>query len=274
VSELFMTPTAALADLVLPVAWGMEHDELGYWPGWYEEIRSYPKLADPPGECWPDTKIINEVAKRLGLTEDFWDDYRDGLNEMLRPSGLTWEAFQERRVLKPTRDYRVNQYRTPSGKIEIHSEQVGKLGYEPMPSWEQLSRIVQPSEEFPLLLTNAKEEAYMATGFKHVASIRIMRPEPFVELHPDKATELGLEDGKWIYIETEKGRIKQRLSVNPGIDPRVVIAAFGWWFPERTQSAYGWRDSNINMLTGSGPDFDPSTGGITIRGIPCRVYAA
>jgi len=42
VSELFMTPTAALADILLPAAWGMEHEELGYWPGWYEEIRAYP----------------------------------------------------------------------------------------------------------------------------------------------------------------------------------------------------------------------------------------
>jgi anaerobic selenocysteine-containing dehydrogenase len=273
VSELFMTPTAALADIVLPVAWGMEHDELGYWPGWYEEIRAYPKLADPPGECWPDTKIINEVAKRLGLSADFWEDHHEGLDAMLQPSGLTYEAFKEKRVLQPKRDYRTNQYGTPSGKIEIFSEHIAKLGYEPMPLWQDLSRMVEPSDDYPLLLTNAKEEAYMTTGFKHVASIRIMRPEPFVELHPDKAKELGLEDGTWITIETQVGRIKQRLSLNPELDPRVVVAAFGWWFPEKANSAYGWRDSNINMLTASGPDYDPATGGVTMRGIPCRVYA-
>jgi len=37
-----MTPTAAMADILLPAAWGMEHEELGYWPGWYEEIRATP----------------------------------------------------------------------------------------------------------------------------------------------------------------------------------------------------------------------------------------
>ena len=271
VSELFMTPTAALADIVLPVAWGMEHDELGYWPGWYEEIRSYPKLADPPGECWPDTKIINELAKRLGLTEDFWEDHHEGLDAMLKPSGMNYKEFKEKRVLKPKRDYRANHYRTPSGKIEIYSEQLEKLGYAPMPRWQDLGRTIEPSEKYPLLLTNAKEEAYMATGFKHVASIRIMRPEPMVELHPDTAQKFGLDDGDWITIETAMGRVKQRLSLNPSIDPRVVIAAFGWWFPEK--EGLGWRESNINMLTASGPDYDPATGGVTIRGIPCTVSA-
>ena len=55
------------------------------------------------------------------------------------------------------------------------------------------------------------------------------------------------------------------------MDPRVVMPAFGWWFPEQADEGYGWRGSNLNMLTPSGPDYDPSTGGVTLRGIPCRV---
>jgi anaerobic selenocysteine-containing dehydrogenase len=274
VSELFMTPTASLADIVLPVAWGMEHDELGYWPGWYEEVRAHPKLVDPPGECWPDTKIINELAKRLGVGADFWEDDNEGLEVMLKPSGLSFDEFKKQRVLQPTKEYRPNSYRTPSGKIEIYSEQLARMGYEPLPLWQELSRRVEPTAEYPLLMTNAKEETYMATAFKHVASIRLIRPEPYVELHPNTARELGLEEGTQVYIETEIGRAKQRLSLNRAIDPRIVVAAFGWWFPERAESGYGWMESNINMLTGSGPDYDPSTGGVAMRGIPCRVYAA
>ncbi len=274
VSELFMTPTASLADIVLPVAWGMEHEELGYWPGWYEEVRAHPKLVDPPGECWPDTKIINELAKRLGLGADFWEDDHEGLEVMLKPSGLSFAEFKKRRVLRPTKEYRPNNYRTPSGKIEIYSEQVARLGYTPIPLWQELSRRLEPSDAYPLLMTNAKEEAYMATAFKHVASIRLIRPEAYVELHPNMARQLGLKDGMQVYIETEIGRVKQKLSLNHAIDPRIVIAAFGWWFPERSPSGYGWKDSNINMLTASGPDYDPATGGVPMRGIPCRVYAA
>lgn len=273
-SELFMTPTAALSDIVLPVAWGMEHDELGYWPGWYEEIRAHPKIVDPPGECWPDTKIINELAKRLGLREDFWENDEEALDMMLEPSGLTYKEFKEKRVLRAKREYRKHDYRTPSGKIEIYSETLEKMGYSPMPLWEELSILPEMSDEYPLLFTNAKEEAYMLTGFKQVAAIRKVRPDPVVELNPETAHKLGLKEGEWVYIETREGKIKQKLSLNRHLDPRVVMGAFGWWFPEEASTLYGWEKANINILTSSGPDYDPVTGSAQLRGIPCKVYRA
>jgi anaerobic selenocysteine-containing dehydrogenase len=122
VPELFMTPTAALADIVLPAAWGMESDELGYWPGWYEELRAHPKIVDPPGKCWPNAKILNELAKRLGMGEDFWEDDEEGLDDMLEPLGMTFKQFkEEKRTALPTREYEKHPYKTPSGKIEIYS---------------------------------------------------------------------------------------------------------------------------------------------------------
>ncbi|MBW1799222.1 MAG: molybdopterin-dependent oxidoreductase, partial [Deltaproteobacteria bacterium] len=221
VSELFLTPTAALADIVLPAAWGMEHDEVGYWPGWYEEIRSHPKVVDPPGECRADTSILNELAKRLGMAEDFWDNDHEALDAMLAPSGMTFEEFKEKRALKPKKEYKRHVYRTPSGKIEMVSERLEKMGYAPMPTWEEVSRIHEISEEYPLLLTNAKEEAYMLSGFKSVASVRMMRPDPVVEMNPDTALKSGLREGDWVFIETAQGRIKQRLFFNNNLDSRV-----------------------------------------------------
>ncbi|MEE9612357.1 MAG: hypothetical protein V3W19_13970, partial [Desulfatiglandales bacterium] len=73
-------------------------------------------------------------------------------------------------------------------------------------------------------------------------------------------------------IETKEGKIQQRLSLNRDMDPRAVMASFGWWFPEEATNEYGWRKGNINILTQSGPDYDPGTGGVTLRGIPCKVY--
>ena len=273
VSELFMTPTTAIADIVLPAAWGMEHEELGYWPGWYEEIRAHPKLTEPPGECWPDTKIINELAKRLGLGDDFWDDDDEALDEMLKPTGMTYEEFKGKRTLKPAKEFKRHAYKTPSKKIEIYSERLEDIGYAPMPTWADLRQGSEADPDYPLLMTNAKEEAYMLSGFKAVASVRIIRPDPMVEMHPKMADKLGLTEGEWVVIETREGSIRQRLSLNRNLDRRVVVAAFGWWFPELTEDGYGWRGSNLNMLTPSGPDYDPSTGGITLRGVPCRVRA-
>ena len=275
VNELFMTPTAAVADIVLPIAWGMEHNELGYWPGWQKQIRSHPKLVEPPGECWGDTKIVNEVAKRVGLGEFFWHDDEDSLDYMLEPTGLKFEEFKnKKRQLMPPHEYKKHAYATKSGKIEIYSEKLEKKGYPPMPTWQIVSDLPKLTDQYPLLLSNFKEEAYVLTGYKHVASLRTIRPQPTVELHPETAQKLGLQEGSWVNIETEEGKITQQLVLTPDLHPKVVLASFGWWFPEDgPETQYGWKRANLNMLT-TYKHVSKECGSPWCRGIPCRVYPA
>ncbi len=273
VADIFMTPTAALADIVLPAAWGMEREELGYWPGWYEEIRAYPKLVDPPGEAWPDAKWLNELAKRLGHGEHFWDHEEDALDEFVKDSGFDYEDMKHKRVLHSKVEYKKHDYRTPSGKVEISSQRAAEFGYSAVPRWREMLAVPNLSDEYPLLLTNAKEDVYMGSGYKHVASLRVMKSEPFVEIHPDTARSLNLRDGDMVDIETDKGRIAQRLAYNRDLDRRIVVASFGWWFPERPGDLSGWDESNINVLTRSEPPYDPGIGTFEIRGLPCRVLS-
>ena len=101
-----------------------------------------------------------------------------------------------------------------------------------------------------------------------------MKPEPIVQMHPDTGKRMRLKEGGWIYIETSKGRVKQRLAFDPDLDPRVIVASFGWWFPEEKEGLFGWDKSNINVLTRSEPPYDPGIGTSDLRGFPCRVYAA
>lgn len=274
VLELFMTPTAAIADIVLPASAGMEHEEIGYWPGWYGEVRAHPKLVDPPGEAWADCKIINELAKRLGMEEYFWEDDEEALDYWLTPSGLSYEDLKLKRTLLPKREYGITGYKTPSGKVEIYSEQLKELNLNPLPTWEDASAVPQLPDEFPLLLTNSKEEVYVNTGYKQIPSLRGMRPEPMVQMNPETARRAGLGEGDEIFIETKTGRIKQRLALDPNLDPRVVHAAFGWWFPEDTKGLYGWDRANVNVLTGDEEPYDPAVGCMVLRGVPCRVFKA
>ena len=276
VSEIFMTPTAALADIVLPAATGAEHDALGYWPGWYGDMRAYPKLVEPPGECWSDAKMINELAKKLNLGQYFWEDEEDALDEMLEPSGLSYAEFKSKRILSGEARYKKMEegaIGTRSKKVEIYSKILEKMGYSPIPRWEEVSRNYYPTTDlYPLLLTNAKEEAYIGSGYKHVAGLRKIKPQPVVEVHPETARTYHLKEGDWIYIETRKGRIKQQLKLNQTLDPRVVFASLGWWFPEKASELYEWDKANLNILTESGPPYDNVTGGVQIRGVPCKIY--
>jgi anaerobic selenocysteine-containing dehydrogenase len=275
VSEIFHTPTTNVADIVLPAAWGAEHDGLGYWPGYHEEIRAYPKLVEPPGEARSDADWINELSAKMGL-EGVWKSEEEALDFMLKPSGTTWEEFKKIRSFEGKKEYKRPDegiFKTRSGKVEIYSAALEKLGYQPIPTFGELSQFrFETSAEFPLMLFNGKEAAYMLTGYKQIEFLKKMRPNPVVELHPDTAARFGLKEGDWIYIETKKGRIKQVLSLDPNLDPRLVYVAFGWYFPEESEDLYQFRRSNINVLTDIDPPYENLTGAIELGGIPCRVY--
>ena len=105
---------------------------------------------------------------------------------------------------------------------------------------------------------------------------RVKHPDPLMDIHPDTAQKLGIADGDWAYIETRRGRIKQRARLNPGILPDVVNAQASWWFPE--QPAYepnlsGVWQSNANVLTLDEPEAcDELSGGWPTRALLCKVY--
>jgi hypothetical protein len=61
---------------------------------------AYPKLVDPPGEARSDTEWINDLANRLGLKEHFWESEKGAFDELLKPSGLSWEDFKEKGPLR------------------------------------------------------------------------------------------------------------------------------------------------------------------------------
>lgn len=272
VSELFMTPTAAMADFVLPAATTGEHDTVGYWGG---PLRAFPKLVDPPGEAWPDVKIIIELAKRLGLGEHFPANGREAVDLVLEPSGLSWDEFKDQRMVGSVKKYMEPEkvsLSTPSGKVEIVSEQMKGFDSSPLPLWEELSRFHAGdlTEDFPLLLTTRLEEAYKLSGFKQLASGRKRKPEPTIEMNPDAAKALGIEAGEWVGIETRNGRIKQKLELDKDLDPKVVYASFGWWFPEESANLFEWDRSNVNILFDTKSE-EPATGTVEVRGIPCRV---
>jgi anaerobic selenocysteine-containing dehydrogenase len=278
VAEIFHTPTTQLADMVLPAALPGEHATIAYWPAWVGHVKCDPKFIDPPGEAWSDMKIFNELAKRLGLGHYFWEDVDEVLDFMLEPSGLTFEEFKKTRILYPKKYYlKGNEdriFKTPSGKMEIYSRQMERLGIAPMPYYEEMikaKQVADESDDYPLILTNRKETGFMLSGYRIDQGMRKRYPEALVEIHPETAAQAGVGEGDMVNIETKKGRIAQKARLNPELDPRVVMPAFGWWYPEEEANLYEWRKSNLNILVDGYPE-ELSTGAVQLRGIPCRIY--
>jgi len=276
VADHFMTPSSELADIVLPAATYLEVNDVAFRSP-FVVVRQ--KVAQI-GEAWPDKKMINELVKKLGLGAYFWDDVDESLDLILKPIGITFEEFRRIGIFMVPREYRKHEregFNTPSGKVEIYSSLFEKWGYDPIPVYRELPETPYSApelvKEYPLIFTTWHHEGFRHSNNKQIATLRGREPEPIVEIHPETARGLGIQDGDWVYIENKRGRIKQRAVLTEGIDPRVVAPSYGWWFPEQgVESLHGWRESNINILTSSDPPYNPQMGSTNLRGMLCRVY--
>jgi len=274
VSEIFLTPTAQLADIVLPAATNFEFDDIGHFGLPHGFILARPKIVEPMEESWPDSKILNELGKRLGYGQYFWKDMRECLDEILNPVGMAYDDFKSIGILKGKWEYRGYEkkgFNTPSGKVEIYSQQLKEWEYDPLPSYQDLPE--SPLlKEYPLIFTSAKDPFYFHSAYRNISSLRKLSPEPIVLIHPDTAAHLGIDEGDWVSVETKQGTIRQKAKLNTEIDPRVVVISFGWWFPERNDlELSGWKESNLNILTNNDPPYDPAIGSTSLRAVPCRI---
>lgn len=280
VSEIFLTPTAQLADIVLPAATNFEFDDIGHYGLPHGFILARPKIVAPQGECWSDAKILNELGKVLGYAESFWKDMDECLDQILKPSGMTYDDFKAIGILKGKWEYRTYEkkgFRTPSGKFEIYSQQLKEWGYPPLPVYEELPespyRTPELTQEYPLIFTSAKDPFYFHSAYRNIPSLRKHSPDPIIAIHPETASRFGINEEDWVSIETKRGTIRQKAKLDWEIDPRVVITSLGWWFPERKDlELSGWKESNLNILTSDDPPNDPAIGSTALRAVPCRIY--
>ncbi|MBN2061296.1 MAG: molybdopterin-dependent oxidoreductase [Deltaproteobacteria bacterium] len=284
VADLFMTPTASLADIVLPSASYLESDavQLGSL-GNGDTFLIAQQKAVQVGECKPDLEIIISLANRLGLGSYFWKDFASYLDDYTGKIGLTFDELRRRHVVVSSgekyRKYLEKGFNTPSGKVEIYSSLCEKWGYEALPEYHEPKETPYSSpemvEEYPLILTSTHGRDYVHSQDRQLDILRKRKPEPLVLIHPDTAFDLGIHEGDRVYIENRRGRIEQTASLSDGIDPRVVCVDYGWWFPERGAPAqYGWDEANINMLTDDSPPYSPEIGSPSMRGFLCRIYKA
>jgi anaerobic selenocysteine-containing dehydrogenase len=272
VADQVMTPTAALADLVLPAAMQLEYNDIGHYGLPHGYILARPKAVEPRGECWPDLKILNEWGKRMGLAEYFWEDVEQVLDDIVAPAGLSYRNFAEQGVLRGKKiyhSYRDKGFATPSGKVELDSSLLGKWGFSSVPS---AGKPVALTAEYPLLLTSRKPRLFFHSAYRHLESLRERDPRPRIWLHPRTAEALGVQERDTVRIVTESGSIVQDAHLVDGLDERVVLADYGWWFPERAEAdLFDCKAANINALTRADGPFDPIMGTTQMRALPCRL---
>jgi anaerobic selenocysteine-containing dehydrogenase len=275
--ELFMTPTAMLADYVMPGAGSLERSMIQTYGGVANIAYGGPGAVKPRYQRRTDFDFWCELGKRCGQKRYWpWNTLEEALDDVFAPTGQSWEAFCQTGFYAPERSYqkyKAKGFATPSGKVELFSAILKELGYDPLPSYTDVDK---EDDHYTLsLVTGARKHPYYASEFRQVKSFRRRRPHPMAEMSPDTADQLGLKKGDLVWIETPEGRIRHTLAFAEML-PNIVSIEYGWWYPETSAEEPhfgGLWEFNANVLTSADTaQCDPVLGQWNYRSIRCKVY--
>lgn len=280
VADFFITPTAELADIVLPAATWLEMDHVADF--WKRHGYILPRRkAIQVGECRSDHEMLNDLGKRVGQEAYWWDSFEGALDYILEPLDITFQDFKKMKYIRGEvnyEKYKERGFSTPTGKVELYSTKLEEWGYDPLPRYTEPheSPVSKPemTDDYPfILVTGARSPGFFHTENRQLPWLREQHPEPFIEIHPDTASRLDIRNGDWVIIESPRGKVRQKAKIFAGIHPQVVGAQHAWWYPEKKKGNHGWAESNINILTdNSYESCDPAMGSTSVRTLLCNIY--
>jgi anaerobic selenocysteine-containing dehydrogenase len=265
--DLFHTPTTQYADVVLPAGTFLEKDSFRSWWVPLQSIRKVMTVDD----CRPDVEINFELSKRFD-PEFRFETVRDLFDDILKPSGMTFQELQDRIYAYPPEGstscpYRRHEkgllrpdrkpgFRTPSGRFELYSTLREEWDLEPLPHHEEppFTPVSRPdlAEDYPLILsTGRRSPAFFHSEHRNIPWLRDIDPDPVLEIHPKTAKEHGIGNGEWLWVENWMGQARFKAKLTLVVPTWMVMAPHGWWFPEKDPAEpclFGVWESNINQL--------------------------
>lgn len=285
--EYFKTPTAMLADYILPSAGGLERPLFQTHAGIANIAYGGDQAVTPYYERHPDYDFWRGLGIRLGQADRWpWETFVDSLQATLAPTGVTWEQFCETGLYYRPASYLKHEkvdpntgaptgFSTPTGKVELYSQFLADMSSDPLPIPTKTRSI---KSNYPLhLITGARRQPFYASSYHQMGALQVSQPEPIAEMSDVTAQEVGLMEGWLITVETQRGQGKFRLKF-ARMQAGVVSIDYGWWYPDQPAcepSLGGVRFANANELTqASSETSDSLIGTWTYNGIPCRVYLA
>jgi len=239
--DVFMTETAELADVILPAAsWAESYGTVTNTDRRVQLMRPIETVYENTRR---DFEIINEIGDRLFEEHWSYDGPEDAFEELreaapiyrgitydrIDPDGLRWPCYDED---DDGLEYLYeDSFATPSGRGQFR-------GVRHTPPAEE------PSSEYPFILTTARIEQQFNTGAMSTRSDLLNRvaPENFVDIHPDDAEELGIEDGDDVRLRSPRGEIELTAQVTDATQPGVLWTTFHY------------SDAPVNKLTNDALD--------------------
>ena len=297
--DMFMSPTAQNADIVLPANLPWERDALKAGFEITQEacefVQFRQRMVQAPGQARSDYDIVFDLAGRMGMGDRFFGgSIEAGWNYQLAPLGVTVQDLRKKpEGLRFPQPFRHEKYApasagdaapgftTPCRRIEIYSESLSRLGQPPLACFVEPMHLpagLGGDTRYPLVLTTAKSGWFIHSSYRHVASLRRKSPDPGVEIGPGLAARKAIAAGDWTHVSTPQGSVLLRARINPALDDRVVIAEFGWWedcppLGRQGSPSSGDASSNINAILDDA-DHDPVSGSVPLRANVCDIKRA
>ncbi len=254
VLEHFITDTADYADYVLPATTQLEHVDVHRSYGHLYMLANNAAI-EPLGEALPNSEIFRRLAAQMGFEEACFSEADEELaaQSFRRESataGFDWQQLKERgwqRLDLPEQyaPFAEGGFPTPSGKCEFYSEQLAKLGQDPVPAY------LAPYEarggndsRYPLAIISPPSRNFLNSTFVNVTSLRSTDGEPTVEIHPHDAQVRGIVDGTRVRIFNDRGSIDVLARVTDRARRGCLVALSIWW------KKLARDGKNANELTG------------------------
>ncbi|MGM0883899.1 MAG: assimilatory nitrate reductase catalytic subunit NasC [Bacillota bacterium] len=250
VADMFLSETARMADVVLPVTAYLENE--GTLTNLEGRVLLRETTLSAPGEAWHDWAILCELAKRLGKSSYFPFQSSEQIFEELRVAsrggladyyGITYDRLRREGGVywpcpSPEQDGMGNMFKDSFAHAD------GKAIFHPVQS-----RLPQetPDEEFPLTMTNGRVLSHYLTGVqtRRSPSLAARSVENYVEIHPRTARKYQIEDGEWVEVRSRRGSFNVRSRITDQIREDTLFVPMHWGGVQ-----------NVNKATS--PELDPN----------------
>ena len=260
-----LSETASIAHYVLPESFYLERDEAvdTKHSGKRAQVSIQQKIVEPMFDTRPGTQIIIELAKHLGVGRYFAFNLEEANHLRLKPLGVAVEELKGKGVLFVGAQWRegFENLDTPSGKVEIHSSTLGKLGFPPIPRWEEPLVSPDPKDPHSFRLLHGKQAFHThAMTANQPYLMQISRRYDLIRLWMNRrrGEQLGLNDGDLVQIKSLVGEGKIRVKLTEGIHPSCVWLPSGYGvFSKHLGTAYDIGSSYNDFLPTL---FDPTVG--------------
>jgi anaerobic selenocysteine-containing dehydrogenase len=261
VHELFLTDTARYADIVLPATSQLEQVDVHKPYGQLSLQYNMPAI-EPVGEARSNWDVLRALAGAMGFEEPWLHEDADAVirgvlaaSIPLNPplAGVTFARLQDEGALPfalpPEREapFADGVFGTPSGKVEIYSEQAEARGYDPVPGWvpevEARTGLDRPALSDPLPLLCPAAHHFISSSFANIASLRSKEGRPTLRLHPEDAQARHIRSGQWVRVSNERGWCQLVAEVTTDVRPGVLATTSVWW------PAFSPGGTNVNATT-------------------------